>query len=376
MRYSGSQLAMLVVLPDDPAPAALGKLEDSISSDTFDAWTTALRSHRVTVSLPRFKFESGGPLDPALQELGMRAAYSSKADFSGIAEPVNGERLQITRVVQRTYVSVDENGTEAAASTGVGHERHQRLPRPQRRLQGRSPVPVLRVRRITRSHPLRRSRHRPPFLISWPHQETHGHQPARLGRRTFVVTSLATGFALAVSPVGAQTITTDATGLVAGEVKIGEMPAYRAMPEGGASSRSSSSCPEIFGVHEHIKDVCRRLAKAGYMAIAPELFARQGDVSKMTDIGEIISKVVSKVPDEQVMRDLDATVDWAKKSGKVDGDRVGITGFCWGGRIVWLYSAHNGPGGAPKAGAAWYGPLSQRRRTRCRRGPRSTSPAS
>ncbi len=179
-----------------------------------------------------------------------------------------------------------------------------------------------------------------------------------LGRRTFVVTSLATGFALAVSPAGAQTVTTDSAGLVAGEVKIGEMPAYRAMPEGASKFPVILVVPEIFGVHEHIKDVCRRLAKAGYMAIAPELFARQGDVTRMTDVGEIIGKVISKVPDEQVMKDLDATVDWAKRSGKVDGDRVGIIGFCWGGRIVWLYSAHNGPGGAPKAGAAWYGPLS------------------
>jgi len=183
---------------------------------------------------------------------------------------------------------------------------------------------------------------------------------ARLGRRTFVVTSLATGFALAALPVGAQTITTDATGLVAGEVKIGEMPAYRAMPEGAAKFPLIVVVPEIFGVHEHIKDLCRRLAKAGYMAIAPDVFARQGDPTKMKDIGEIISKVISKVPDEQVMKDLDSTVDWAKKSGKLDGDRVGITGFCWGGRIVWLYAAHNGAPGTPalKAGAAWYGPLS------------------
>jgi carboxymethylenebutenolidase len=177
-------------------------------------------------------------------------------------------------------------------------------------------------------------------------------------RRTFVVTSLTTGFALAVSPVAAQTITTDATGLVAGDVKIGEMPAYRAQPEAGTKLPLILVVPEIFGVHEHIKDVCRRLAKAGYMAIAPELFARQGDVGKMTDIGAIIKNVIDKVPDEQVMKDLDATVEWAKKSGKLDGDRVGITGFCWGGRIVWLYSARGGPGGAPKAGVAWYGRLS------------------
>jgi carboxymethylenebutenolidase len=179
-----------------------------------------------------------------------------------------------------------------------------------------------------------------------------------LGRRSFVVTSLATGFALAVSPAGAQTITTDSAGLVAGEIKIGQMPAYRAQPEGNGKFPLIVVVPEIFGVHEHIKDVVRRLAKAGYMAIAPELFARQGDVSKMTDIGKIINDVIAKVPDEQVIRDLDATVDWAKKSGKLDGDRVGITGFCWGGRIVWLYCAHTGPGGAPKAGVAWYGRLS------------------
>ena len=111
---------------------------------------------------------------------------------------------------------------------------------------------------------------------------------------------------------------------------------------------------EIFGVHEHIKDICRRFAKLGYLAVAPELYARQGDVSKIKDIQEIISKVVSKVPDAQVMSDLDATVAWAKRTGKGDTAKLGITGFCWGGRIVWLYAAHN-----PnlKAGVAWYGRL-------------------
>jgi len=180
----------------------------------------------------------------------------------------------------------------------------------------------------------------------------------KLGRRTFVVTTLASGFALAVSPVSAQTITTDAGGLLAGEIKIGAMPAYRAQPATGAKFPLIVVVPEIFGVHEHIKDVCRRLAKAGYMAIAPEVFARQGDVTKMTDIQQILSEVVAKTPDEQVLRDLDATVDWAQKSGKLDGNRVGITGFCWGGRIVWLYAARGGPAGAPKAGVAWYGRLS------------------
>jgi carboxymethylenebutenolidase len=179
-----------------------------------------------------------------------------------------------------------------------------------------------------------------------------------VSRRDFVVTTLAAGFALAVQPVSGQTITTDTEGLTAGEVKIpvkdGEMPAYRAMPASGGPFPVVLVVQEIFGVHEHIKDICRRLAKEGYLAIAPELYARQGDVSKIEDIRKIISEVVSKVPDEQVMSDLDATVAWAKKSGKGNTDKLAITGFCWGGRIVWLYAAHNKD---LDAGVAWYGRL-------------------
>jgi carboxymethylenebutenolidase len=176
-------------------------------------------------------------------------------------------------------------------------------------------------------------------------------------RREFMVTTLAAGFALAVQPVSADTITTDTNGLVTGEAKIavsgGEIPAYHAMPASGRSHSVVLVVHEIFGVHEHIKDVCRRLAKLGYVAIAPELYARQGDVSKLSDIQQIVS-VVSKVPDAQVMSDLDATGAWAEKSGKSDTSKLGITGFCWGGRIVWLYAAHN-----PHltAGVAWYGRL-------------------
>lgn len=181
---------------------------------------------------------------------------------------------------------------------------------------------------------------------------------SEFSRREFVVTSLATGFALAVQPVAAETITTDDAGLEAGEVKIptadGPMPAYRAMPAKGGPFPTVLVVQEIFGVHEHIKDICRRFAKLGYFAVAPELYARQGDVSKMTNIGEIITQVVSKVPDAQVMSDLDDTVAWAKKSGKADTAKLAITGFCWGGRIVWLYAAHN-PN--VKAGVAWYGRL-------------------
>ncbi len=177
-------------------------------------------------------------------------------------------------------------------------------------------------------------------------------------RRQFIVTKLAVGFALAVSPVGAQTIKTDDKGLVAGEVKIpvkdGEIPGYRAMPQRGNNLPVIVVVQEIFGVHEHIKDICRRLAKTGYCAVAPELYARQGDVSKITDIQQIVSTVVSKVPDAQVMSDLDATIDWAIRSSRGNRQRVAITGFCWGGRIVWLYAAL---GNKAKAGAAWYGRL-------------------
>jgi carboxymethylenebutenolidase len=177
-------------------------------------------------------------------------------------------------------------------------------------------------------------------------------------RRGFVVTTLASGYALAVQPVSAETISTNAEGLEAGEVKIpvkdGEVPAYRAMPAKGGPFPVVLVVQEIFGVHEHIKDICRRLAKLGYLAVAPELYARQGDVSKETDIQKIISTVVSKVPDAQVLSDLDATVAWAKKSGKGETSKLAVTGFCWGGRIVWLYAAHNPD---LKAGVAWYGRL-------------------
>ena len=180
----------------------------------------------------------------------------------------------------------------------------------------------------------------------------------RLGRREFLVTSLVAGFALAVQPINAQDkITTDDAGLTAGEIKIpvsdGEIPAYRAMPAKGKDFPVILVVQEIFGVHEWIKDVCRRFAKLGHLAIAPELYARQGDVSQIKDFREIISKVVSKVPDSQVMADLDSAAVYAKKNSG-DTKKLAITGFCWGGRIVWLYAAHN-----PnlKAGVACYGRL-------------------
>ncbi|HZP92145.1 MAG TPA: dienelactone hydrolase family protein [Burkholderiales bacterium] len=175
-------------------------------------------------------------------------------------------------------------------------------------------------------------------------------------RREFFVSALASGFALAVQPVSAQTIVTDARGLTAGEVKVpvkdGEIPAYRAMPAEGRNFPLVLVVQEIFGVHEHIRDICRRLAKLGYMAVAPELYTREGDVSKLSDMKEIFA-VVEKVPDAQVMSDLDAAVGWARHNGAHPA-KLGVTGFCWGGRIVWLYCAHN-PSVA--AGVAWYGRL-------------------
>jgi carboxymethylenebutenolidase len=176
-------------------------------------------------------------------------------------------------------------------------------------------------------------------------------------RREFLVTKLAAGFALAVSPAGAQTITTDTNGLTAGEVNIpvegGTIPAYRAMPSRGNNFPIVLVVQEIFGVHEYIKDICRRFAKAGYLAVAPEMYARQGDVSKLENIQQILDTVVSKVPDAQVISDLDAAADWAGQN-RGNRQRVAVTGFCWGGRVVWLYAAL---GKNVKAGVAWYGRL-------------------
>ena len=176
-------------------------------------------------------------------------------------------------------------------------------------------------------------------------------------RRDFVQTAVGSGFAAAVLPVSAQTIKTDTSGLTAGPVTISvgdfKMPAYRSAPDGKTNLPVILVVSEIFGVHEHIADVTRRFAKLGYMAIAPELFVRQGDAKAPTEIAKLMSDIISKVPDEQVMRDLDATVAWAKANGG-DTSRLGITGFCWGGRITWLYDAHNP---AVKAGVAWYGRL-------------------
>ncbi|MDG0798229.1 dienelactone hydrolase family protein [Pectobacterium punjabense] len=164
------------------------------------------------------------------------------------------------------------------------------------------------------------------------------------------------GLSPAVKPQGFSIITTDSVGIVASETTIpsqGEqLPAYIARP-----ANHNGPLPivlvvqEIFGVHQHIQDVCRRLAKQGYIAIAPELYFRQGDPSHYNDIQQILTELVHKVPDSQVLSDLDHTANWAIKQGG-DASKLAITGFCWGGRITWLYAAHNPQ---LKAAVAWYG---------------------
>lgn len=182
------------------------------------------------------------------------------------------------------------------------------------------------------------------------------HHPSR---RAFLGTALAaTGFALAAGPAEAAAIATDSAGLDAGPVLIPardrDLPAYAARPKGGAAAPVVLVVQEIFGVHEHIRDICRRLAKQGYLAVAPELYVRQGDPSTVTDIPTLLKTIVAQVPDEQVLADLDAAAAWAVKSAGGDKARLGITGFCWGGRMAWLYAAHN-PG--LNAAVAWYGRL-------------------
>jgi carboxymethylenebutenolidase len=178
-------------------------------------------------------------------------------------------------------------------------------------------------------------------------------------RRAFAATGLVTGFTLATGPLNADTIVTDATGLDAGEVQIpvsdGQIPAYRAKPAGKTHLPTVIVVQEVFGVHEHIKDLCRRLAHAGYYAIAPSLYARQGDPGKydMAHAMDLLKDIVAKVPDAEVMTDIDSTVAFAGTDG-TNTKKLAITGFCWGGRIVWLYAAHSHN---VKAGAAWYGPL-------------------
>ena len=175
-------------------------------------------------------------------------------------------------------------------------------------------------------------------------------------RRTALKSALGVGFAASALPIMAQTaIKTPTTGLTVGEVTIDvngfKMPAYRAMPAGKTNLPVVLVLSEIFGVHEYIADITHRFAREGYLAIAPELFVRQGDAQSYGEMAKLIAEVISKVPDAQVAGDLDATLAWAGANGG-DPQRVGVTGFCWGGRQTWLYTAHSK---SIKAGVAWYG---------------------
>jgi carboxymethylenebutenolidase len=196
---------------------------------------------------------------------------------------------------------------------------------------------------------------------------SHGAQPGGISRRTFAATSLVAGFTLATGPTCATAIITDSIGLDAGQVSVpvsdGVIPAYRAKPQGKTGLPMILVVQEVFGVHEHIKDICRRFAKLGYYAIAPSLYARYGDPGKydMDHLQGLFTDIVSKVPDKEVMSDLDSSVTFAGGDG-ANTAKLGITGFCWGGRIVWLYAAHSP---ALKAGVACYGQL---------RGPATQSP--
>jgi carboxymethylenebutenolidase len=177
-------------------------------------------------------------------------------------------------------------------------------------------------------------------------------------RRDFIMGSLMVGFTAATAHGQAAPIHTDASGLTAGEVQVpvsdGNLPAYAASPAGGGTHPVVIVIEEIFGVHEYIKDTCRRLAKLGYMAVAPEFYARLGDLSKMTDVQQIIRDVISKAPDAQFQSDLTAAVAWARASGRGDKERLAVTGFCRGGRQTWLTAESNT---AVRAAVAWYGPV-------------------
>ena len=188
-------------------------------------------------------------------------------------------------------------------------------------------------------------------------QDTDKAAPG-ISRRAFMQTGAGLGFAVAALPVSGQTVQhTDSAGLTAGllhlEIDGQQVPVYRAQPQGKSALPVVLVVSEIFGLHEHIADVARRFAKLGYLALAPELFIRQGDAASYPDVNVLLKEIIAKVPDVQVMRDLDAVLAWAGEHGG-DLARVAVSGFCWGGRITWLYAAHNP---AVKAGVAWYGRL-------------------
>jgi carboxymethylenebutenolidase len=175
----------------------------------------------------------------------------------------------------------------------------------------------------------------------------------RVDRRGFVAAALGAGFALAAEPILAQAIKTPMDGLEGGDIKIGDIPAYYAVPAKGGKRPVVLVIPEIFGLHEYQKDICRRLAKAGYFAVSNDPFFRLGDLSKIAEIKEVVGKA-NQLTDTQAFADLDAVVAWAEKHKRANAGKLGITGMCRGGRMVWMYTAHNKK---IDAGVAWYGSL-------------------
>ena len=172
-------------------------------------------------------------------------------------------------------------------------------------------------------------------------------------RRSFIAAAIAAGFAVAAEPVLAQAIRTPMDGLEGGDVKVGDIPAYFAVKQGSGKRPVILVIPEIFGMHEYQKDICRRLAKAGYFGVSLDPFFRMGDLSKMTDIKEILPKANS-LTDQQAFADLDQVVAWAEKHKRANASKLGITGMCRGGRMVYMYTAHQKK---IDAGVAWYGGL-------------------
>lgn len=178
----------------------------------------------------------------------------------------------------------------------------------------------------------------------------------RVDRRGFVQACIAAGFAVAAEPILAQAINTPMDGLDGGDVKIGEIPAYYAVPKGKGKRPVVIVVPEVWGLHEYIKDTVRRLGKAGYFAVSNDPYFRMGELWKLTEMKEILAKAFS-LPDSQAFEDLDRVVAWAGKNPRANASKLGITGFCIGGRMTWMYTAHQKK---VDAGVAWYGSLAAR----------------
>ena len=179
----------------------------------------------------------------------------------------------------------------------------------------------------------------------------------QVDRRGFVAAALAAGFAVAAEPLLAQAIKTPMDGLVGGDAKIGDIPAYYAVRKGADKRPVIVVVPEVWGLHEYIKDVVRRLAQAGYFAVSNDPYFRSGELWKLTDMKQVIAESIGKLSDETAFSDLDQTLAWTERHPRANARKLGITGFCIGGRTVWMYTAYQRK---VDAGVAWYGSLSPR----------------